>query len=108
VKENLLHLLSLLAKSDPARYGNPEEGKAIVKHAQCVLLVSCPYLSESLSSIWKQHMQSLIDAYRSKKLKDFDLDWMKKEARSLLTPSNPDAPRCQPSAVPMLQLIVGL
>jgi hypothetical protein len=108
VKENLLHLLSLLAESDPRRYGNPEEGKAIVKHAQCVLLVSCPYLGESLTSIWEQHTRSLVNAYRSKKLKDFDLVWMKKEAQALITPSNPKAPRCQPSALPVLQQIVAL
>jgi hypothetical protein len=108
VKENLLHLLFRLAKSDPARYGNLEEGKAIVKYAQCVLLVSCPYISEALTAIWKQHMQSLLDAYRSKELKDFDLAWIKKEAQALITPSNPDAPRCQPSAIPILQQIVKL
>jgi hypothetical protein len=108
VKENLLRLLSLLAESDPTRYGNPEEGKAIVKHAQCVLLVSCPYIGESLTPIWQQCVQSLIDAYRTKKLKDFDRAWMKKEARALITPSNPDAPRCQPSALPVLQQIVRL
>jgi hypothetical protein len=84
VKENLLHLFFLLAKSDPPRYGNLEEGKAIVKYAQCVLLTSCPYIDESLTLIWKQHMQSLVDAYRSGELKDFDLAWMKKEAQALI------------------------
>ncbi|MDR0445411.1 MAG: hypothetical protein LBG98_04010 [Puniceicoccales bacterium] len=103
VKENLLHLFFLLAESDPTRYGNPEEGKAIVKHAQSVLLVSCPYISESLTLIWSQHMQSLVDAYRSKKLKDFDITWMKKEAQALITPSDPDAPRCHPSAHSVLR-----
>jgi hypothetical protein len=108
VKENLLHVLFLLAVSDPNRYGRLDEGQAIVKHAQCVLLVSCPYISESLTVVWSQLVQALIDAYRSKKLKDFDLTWMKKEAQALITPSDPNIPRCQPSALPILRQLLDL
>jgi hypothetical protein len=53
-------------------------------------------------------MQSLIDAYRSKKQTVFDVAWMKKEAQALITPSKPDAPRCHPSNHPILQQIVNL
>jgi hypothetical protein len=107
-KERIFKIYALIAESDPKRYGSPEEGKTIIEYAQSALLVSCPYISEALTSIWSQHMQSLLDAYRSGELKDFDLAWMKKEAQALIAPSNPDAPRCQPSALPVLQQIVRL
>jgi hypothetical protein len=108
VKKNLLHILFLLSVSDPNRYGRFDEGQAIVKHAQCVLLISCPYIGESLTDDWSQHMQGLIDAYQSKKLKDFDQAWMKKEAQQLLNgPRDENGPRCHPSAHPILRQVIN-
>jgi len=108
IKEKLLKIYLLIARSDPVRYGNLQIGKGTVECAQRALMVSCPYISEELTETWKEYMQSLIDAHKAGQLEISDLDWMKKEAQELITPSNPDAPRCHPSAHPVLRQLVEL
>jgi hypothetical protein len=109
IKEKLLCIYTLIAKSDPNRYGDPKDGKIIVEYAQSALMVSCPYISEELTQIWGQYMQNLIDLQKSGQLEvSLKRDFVIREAQALIAPSNPDVPRCQPSAIPILQQIVGL
>jgi hypothetical protein len=99
----------LLAVSDPNCYDCFDEGQGIVKHAQCVLLVSCPYISELLTTDWSQHMSGLIDLQRSGELKAIDLPWVKKEAQNLLDgPTEANIPRCHSLAHPILRQILEL
>jgi hypothetical protein len=109
VKEKILRIYALTAKSDPNRYGNPEEGKVIVENAQMALMVSCPYISDELTQAWGRHMQGLIDLQKSGQLKvSLKREMITKEARELIKPSNPDIPRCLPSAIPVLEQIARL
>jgi hypothetical protein len=109
IKEKLLRIYALIAKSDPNRYGDPKDGKIIVEYAQSALMVSCPYISEELTQIWGQYMQTLIDLQKSGQLKvSLKRDFVIREAQALITPSDPNIPRCQPSAIPVLQQIVKL
>jgi hypothetical protein len=109
IKEKLLRIYALIAKSDPNRYGDPKDGKIIVEYAQSALMVSCPYISEELTQIWKQYMQTLIDLKKSGQLKvSLKRDFVIREAQALITPSDPHIPHCQPSALPILQQIVKL
>jgi hypothetical protein len=109
IKEKILCLYALIAKSDPHRYGNPQDGKIIVEYAQSALMVSCPYISEELTQIWGQHMQTLIDMQKSGQLEvSLKREFVTREAQALIRPSDPNIPHCHPSALPVLRQIVEL
>jgi hypothetical protein len=104
-----LRIYTLIAKSDPNRYGDSTDGKVIVEDAQSLLMVSCPHISEELTQIWGQDMQIEIDMQKSGQLKaSLQQDFVPREAQMLITPSDLNVPPCHSSAHPRLQQIVTL
>jgi hypothetical protein len=108
IKDKLLSVFSLIGRSDPDRYEDPKDNHVIVRQSQKALVVSCPYISDDLTVIWAQHMAFLIEMWRARRIKAFDLPWMKSEAQDLLPPGKPNIQPCRQSAYPTLRQILNL
>lgn len=81
-KIRVLRIYSLIAESDPSRYGEPHEGIIVVEYCQSSLLVSCPSITLPVTKIWVELMEHLLQNIQP--LSPSHLEFLKTEAENLL------------------------